>query len=430
MTKGTKRDKISAKFWEGRLYKPTYRTKDGRTVENPDWYVTLCFRGEEHKIFLQTMDKKLAAERALEAYFLLRASGWGAVFEKFGVRRKQTSEAGKVSIPEKITVGKFIGLIRRRGGLAKKTMKMYSDAMYRILEEAFGLNFGTQKYDYVHGGNLARLESLDALELSKITPELLEGWRSKSLERRINEGFDRESAITTLNSILRSAKSLFAKKNLRAIGMENFGSPFLEIKFWREKSHRYVTTFSAHDLVRKAYNELRGKEEYKIFLLAIGCGLRRDEVDKLMWSQLDFDNSSIHIYKTDYIDPKTRESSSRVFMDDFIRDELLDLRKKATGKFVVESPCEWSAGKNGYRCRKDSKSLLAWLRKNGVPQRCAIHVLRKEFASQICNKHGIYAASRALRHSSCAVTEQFYADKAPSVSTGLFDSAGGGKKFA
>jgi hypothetical protein len=33
-----------------------------------------------------------------------------------------------------------------------------------------------------------------------------------------------------------------------------------------------------------------------------------------------------------------------------------------------------------------------------------LHALRKEFGSQICDKHGIYAASRALRHSDVGAT--------------------------
>ncbi len=40
-----------------------------------------------------------------------------------------------------------------------------------------------------------------------------------------------------------------------------------------------------------------------------------------------------------------------------------------------------------------------------------IHTLRKEVESQICALHGIYAPSRALRHSDVAITGQHYLDR-------------------
>jgi integrase len=422
-------DKLSVKYWEGRLFKPTYGTKDGRTVENTDWYVSLCFRGEAHKIFLQTMDKKQAAERALEAYFLLRASGWTAVLEKYSVRRKCGGTAEKA---KEVMAGEFLGLVGRRCGLSEESLKKYAGDFYRILEEMFDLDFGRQKYDHVHGGNLVRQEKLNGIRLSKITAERVEAWRSDTLERRVREGVRQESAITTINSILRSAKSLFAKKNLKAIGLEDFPSPFSGITLWREESHRYATGFSVQDLADAAVAELRGKEEYKIFLLAAGCGLRRNEIDKLLWSHVDFGNSSILVCKTAYMRPKSKES---VFMDGFVSCELAELQKTAKGEFVLEdesvtfrtrssSPKQPAkkAKKSRYRCGKAFERLTRWLRAKGVPGRSLVHVLRKEFASQICKNHGIYAASRALRHSFCSVTKLYYADKAPAVSPGIFSS--------
>jgi hypothetical protein len=41
------------------------------------------------------------------------------------------------------------------------------------------------------------------------------------------------------------------------------------------------------------------------------------------------------------------------------------------------------------------------------------------YGSQVCDRHGIYAASRAPRHASVAVTAAHYVDKKSKVTSGL-----------
>jgi integrase len=48
-----------------------------------------------------------------------------------------------------------------------------------------------------------------------------------------------------------------------------------------------------------------------------------------------------------------------------------------------------------------------------------LHELRKEFGSQLADKHGIYVASRMLRHSDIAVTAAHYIDKKSRKTVGL-----------
>jgi len=58
-------------------------------------------------------------------------------------------------------------------------------------------------------------------------------------------------------------------------------------------------------------------------------------------------------------------------------------------------------------------------REKGVKSRTPLHTLRKEFGSQICDREGIYAASRALRHADIAITSEHYVDKKKRVVSGL-----------
>ena len=71
-----------------------------------------------------------------------------------------------------------------------------------------------------------------------------------------------------------------------------------------------------------------------------------------------------------------------------------------------------------YRADIPFKNLITWLR--GYKQdgkqplqkvQKPIHELRKELGALITQEHGIYAASRALRHSNVGTTAAYYADK-------------------
>jgi integrase len=65
------------------------------------------------------------------------------------------------------------------------------------------------------------------------------------------------------------------------------------------------------------------------------------------------------------------------------------------------------------------QALADWLRAQGMEERKYLHTLRKEFGSLVAQEHGIYAASRALRHSDIQVTAKHYLDKKQRISIGL-----------
>jgi hypothetical protein len=50
---------------------------------------------------------------------------------------------------------------------------------------------------------------------------------------------------------------------------------------------------------------------------------------------------------------------------------------------------------------------------------CVFYAMPKEFGSQICDRHGIYAVSRALRHSDVGTTALDYLDKSSRATTCL-----------
>jgi hypothetical protein len=88
---------------------------------------------------------------------------------------------------------------------------------------------------------------------------------------------------------------------------------------------------------------------------------------------------------------------------------------------VIESdqPPRLGATFTYYRCQEHFAFLIAWLRKHGIDNNKPLHTLRKEFGSQVCNAHGIYSASRALRHADIAVTSSYYTDASARGTVGL-----------
>jgi integrase len=65
-----------------------------------------------------------------------------------------------------------------------------------------------------------------------------------------------------------------------------------------------------------------------------------------------------------------------------------------------------------------------------VTTKTPLHTLRKEFGSRVAAEHGIYAASRLLRHADITTTAQYYLDKKKRVTSGLGRLLKDGKRKA
>jgi integrase len=208
---------------------------------------------------------------------------------------------------------------------------------------------------------------------------------------------------------------------------------------------RYRSSFDVSTLIEKARTELSVKEpeQFKIFLLAVMAGLRRNEIDKLEWTAFRWEEGSIRIEATKWFHPKSEDSLGDVEVDPELLELFRGYRAKATGNFVIKSHNDPrpDATFEHYRCQSLFEKLSEWLRKKGVKSKTPLHTLRKEFGSQICDRDGIYAASRALRHADIAITSQHYLDKKKRVVSGLghllkdsnvaaFDAATGEKHAA
>jgi integrase len=309
------------------------------------------------------------------------------------------------------------------------TYEIYAKKFRSLISGIFGIEGGKAKYDYVNGGNKAWLASIHAIRLDKLTPDKVNDWKVGILKAASKNPLQHKRASVTINSVLRGSKALFTaniRKHL-TLRLPN-PLPFASVTLPEVGRHRYRSEIDPAVLLTAARRELAegiiGEDQpanprpelFKILLLALGAGLRRDEIDKLQWKQIQWQRNMIRVETTEHGGTKSAESEADVDVD----KDLLDILKgymPAPGKgspFVIESPIQPrpdSVKTHHYRCNNLFDQLIAWLRGKGIKSRNALHALRKEFGSLICAQAGIFAASTALRHSSINLTREYYLDK-------------------
>ena len=407
------------RYWSQRLFRPWY-TREGERFELDTYAIKIQTRGRRETFNLGTPNKAAAAARAREVYCFLAANGWDAAKEKF----KPKNPGG--TLKTHATVGQFLEELERKALLKPKTLESYCVAFRRILSDAFKIEGGNERFDYRTGGRERWIEKVHAIVLAEVTPARIAEWKREYLARAGLSPIKQRAARTSVNSFLRQAKSLFAPKLLKHIeGRLELPSPlpFEGVDFEKRQSMRYRSGFDVSKLIETAQAELASAwpQQFKIFLLATFAGLRRGEIDLLEWSSFRWDSGLIRIEATKWFHPKSEDSLGDVELDAQVLELFRGYHARARGSFVIESRNEPrpEATFEHYRCQDHFEKLIHWLRKNGVRSKTPLHSLRKEFGSQICDREGIYAASRALRHANIAVTAQHYLDKKKRVVSGL-----------
>ena len=145
-------------------------------------------------------------------------------------------------------------------------------------------------------------------------------------------------------------------------------------------------------------------------------GLRRGEIDRLLWRNVDFTGGRIIIEESEHGQLKTEDSRGAVDIDPRTVAILRGFQAKARDQFVIsafkagdgEASRAWG---NRYRCGTVFERVNAWLRAHGVEGNKALHTLRKEAGAIVATRDGIFAASQFLRHGDIATTAAHYADK-------------------
>lgn len=419
--KVTRLPKTHQDYWLAKLKKRSYLSRDGQAVEIPTWQVRLTHLGKESWFNLDTANKATAAVKARDIYLHLIAHGWTETNAKY----KPDMEVAK----DGCTVGEFLEQVKAVSGLKPVTYEIYAKKFRSLVAGVFRIEGGKAKHDYVNGGYKEWLERVCAIRLDGLTPDKINDWKVRQLKEASKNPLQLKRAGVTLRSILLSSKALFTQEIRQHLTLR-LPSPLpLEgVSLPEAGKSRYKSEINPGLILAAAKRELADgimgegqpvtprPELFKILLLALGAGLRRDEIDKLQWRQIQWDRSAIRVETTENGGTKSADSEADVDVDPGLLEILKGYMPKP-GKgspFVIESPVKprpQSTRNHHYRCNRLFNDLVEWLRGKGLSARNALHALRKEFGSQICAQAGIYAASVALRHSSINLTREYYIDK-------------------
>jgi integrase len=343
---------------------------------------------------LRTANKEEAATLARNFYRELLAKGWEETLRR---HKGIAAEEKKVNV----TVGEYIEAVEAKSLFSPKTLQSYAQALRKITGDITGET---------------KREKRDAIKLRTLTTEKIEEWRIDFIRKKATDPLKEKSARISASSFLLRARALFGNETVaRVCNIVELPEPvpFSGIKVETARVSRYRSTFNLAELLESAREELAFEypEQYKIFLLGALAGLRRNEIDSLLWSAFRFDEGVIRIETTEHYRPKSHNSEGDVRVDSELLEVFQGYYARRKGEFVVESdskPPPLDAPYGVYRCQNEMRSLLVWLRAKGVVSKTPLHTLRKQFGSEIHARYGLLAASEALRHGGVSVTAKHY----------------------
>lgn len=399
-----------------------YWLQAGKLVSDPRWAGAFGCRiqaqGRREFFPLRTTNKSAAAVKAARIYGDVAALGWDAAVAKHRPDEKRTKGA---------LTGDLIREASALAGVRPATLASNVSAFRRIVASVAKIDATKGRYARCGDGRGEWLAAVDAVPLAKVTPSAVEAWKLAFVaSRSANDENKARSARNTANATLRSAKSLFSKRLLRFITQRlelPSPLPFDGVEFFPRQSMRYVSTMDVNKIIAKAGTDLAAtdSEAFKAFILCLFAGLRRNEADKLRWSSIDLDAGVMRIEAHEHFSPKAETSLGVIKIEAEAVPILRGMKASApNAEYVLEGVApKTSLTWRPYRADETFARLGAWLKAQGVKSRTPLHTLRKEAGSLICQKDGLFAASRFLRHADVAITAQHYAAQKDRVTIGL-----------
>lgn len=387
--------------------------------------VRISYQGRRKVFKLHTAIKKVAAKKARDIYLDLVANGWEKESEIKVITNTTIGDVIRVYLElteiKATTAENYVRVFR---SVARDIVNATISEQSEDAEEALG---DDGKFDYVNGGNKRWKQSIDDVLLTDITQAKVQKWKVAYVKDRSDTPLRKKSAMESASSYIRYCKSIFRPELIPHMKKELTlpdDLPFAVVKPYSRQKTKYVSTFSVVDIMKKAKEELPGIEQdqqWLAFVLAVSTGMRRNEIDKLTWPQINFRENFINISATEEFEAKGSEGC----VD--IEPELATMLKgyhakyKDAGEFVLQSDIKHTyQGKTPqYRANRHLNAVVTWLRKNGVTAHKPIQTLRKEAGSEVCRQYGLHAASTFLRHADIQVTSNHYVENKRTIRSGF-----------
>jgi integrase len=392
--------KNDSRYWRSRIFRPV----NARGETSPHYSMRLQMQGQRMAFSLGTGNAEAAARRAADVY---------TDFLTLGVKSALAKHRPQKTADSITTMGEWIEAARSVSTVNPATFALYAAALRKIVGDIILVKRNRKRFGPKGGGARAYRRAIGTAPLALLSPEAIQKWRMEYVKRAKTPA-EQRSRMTSCNSTLRQARSLFGKKIIRFVPLPE-PPPFQQVEFFPRQSAKYFSRIDAKALLRQARNELaeNNSAAFLVVLIALAAGLRKGEIDTLCWHQIDFERGVIRVEPTDKASLKSADSRGEVPIDASVVELLRGFRARASGAFVIEGgdgvagPRTWG---RHYRVQGVFDRVTAWLRKHGVTAKKPLHELRKELGALITAEHGIYAASRVLRHADLSTTAAHYTD--------------------
>lgn len=405
-----------AAHWEDRVFLPTY-TRNGETRTAPNYACKIQFTGRRESFALHTADRKEAAKKARDIYLTIVRDGWDAAMRTYKPKIEKP--------PATITVGELFRLVLLTGLINAVTLTTYRTKLRTLI--AFICGFGSGRAKGVRV--LEWRQKVDQQPLSVITQDKVHEFKRQMLARGATGTPQMlHSAKVTIDGYIRNLRSLFRQEvvdELARLGACIPPMPFDQVPMSvrGRSAFRYVSTIQPQALMKAAAEDLAANhvEAFKIFILAILLGFRRNEIDKLRWDMINWERGHIALVQHEFLHLKSTTSSDEVKLTPELIELLKCYHKASKSEYVVHSQNMPRAQVTyrHYRCDKYFSFLCEWLRDHGVIAQKPIQTLRKECGSLINERFGILAAKNVLRQANIEVTVTYYASEKRKLDTGL-----------
>lgn len=230
-------------------------------------------------------------------------------------------------------------------------------------------------------------------QLSRITSKMIEDYKMRRLE---------SVAPATLNREINTIKSLFSK----ALEWEYIrDSPAKPVKWLKTSrgSMRFLSSEEA-DLFLEASKQCKNSSFHAIVTVALHTGMRRGEILRLMWQDVDFRRGKINVVSREGAHTKNYDSRS-LPMSRTVRDLLKRHPRHLRSPYVF-------CNTKGEPFKEVDTSFATALKKSGVAH-FRFHDLRHTFASRLVMKGvDIRTVQELLGHKDLRMTMR-YAHLAP-----------------
>jgi integrase len=392
--------KNDSRYWRSRIFRPV----NSRGEASPHYSMRLQIHGHRRAFSLGTGNAEAAARKAATVYTDFLTLGVEVALAKYRPQKAADSIT---------SVGQWIEAARSVATVNPATFALYAAALRKIVGDIIRVKRNRKRFGPKGGGARAYRQAIDAASLALLSSAAIQKWRMEYVKRAKTPA-EQRSRMISCNSTLRQARSLFGKKITRFVPLPE-PPPFEHVEFFPRQNARYFSRIDARALLTQAWDELAENDSpaFLVVLIALAAGLRKGEIDTLCWHQIDFERGVIRVEYTDKANLKSADSRGEVPIDASVVQLLRGFHERANGTFVIQGgdgvsgPRMW--GRN-YRVQSVFARVTPWLRANGVTAKKPLHELRKELGALITAEHGIYAASRVLRHADLATTAAHYTD--------------------